>query len=289
MENAKACILLLVVAMLWGSGFAVTKNALNTLEPIRVLFLRFALAALIMLPFLWKRLRTASAQTWKAGVLIGAAIAFGHIFQIYGLRDTTAGKNAFLSAVYVVLVPFMVWAAGRRKPTGWNLAAAFLCLGGVAMLTLGDTWSIGWGELLALCGGVCFAVQITLIEIYAQECDMLVMTWITMLVSAAIAGMGDILSGAAWVPPGAAMLLSIAYLAIFCSVLALGGQNLGIKYANPALATILLSMEAVFGCLTGIIFLGETVSLRMLIGFFLIGGSLCISNLHKRNIKLDSL
>lgn len=282
MKSFAACLLLLFAAMAWGSGFAVTKSALDVLPPVFVLLLRFGFGGLAMLPFIWRRLRRASRQTWRAGIVIGVFLFLGHYFQTLGLQHTTAGKSAFLSAIYVVMVPFLVWAAGKRIPTQWNITAAFLCLAGVGVISLNEGLTVGIGEGLTLLGGVCFALQITTANLCAQECDMTVVTWITMLVTVACAAPVTVLCEPLPEAMSLPVLLPVLYLAIVCSALAFTAQNVGIKYAPPAVATILMSMESVFGCLTGVLLLHEVVSRRMLIGCAIILLSLLLSNLKSR-------
>lgn len=104
LKSLGACILLLLSAKTWGSGFAVAKRAVDTLPPCFILMMRFGIGTLVLLPFLWKRLRAASKKNWVIGLIAGFFVAVGHIVQIIGMQYTTAGKCAFLSAVYVILV-----------------------------------------------------------------------------------------------------------------------------------------------------------------------------------------
>lgn len=279
MKHWGGCALLLFAAMAWGSGFAVAKSALEALPPCLVLLLRFGGACLALLPFVWKRLRAAPVRTWKVGAAVGLCIFSGHLFQFLGLRFTTAGKSAFLSAVYVVLVPFLIWAAGRRRPTRWNLAAAVLCLVGVGVISLDGGLSIGAGEALTLLGGVGFALQIAALSLYARDCDMLVITFVSMLVSAVCAAVPALLLEAR--PAGISLPVAgaVVYLAVVCSALSFSAQNTGVRHVPAALATILMSTEAVFGCLTGVLLLHEAVSGRMLLGSGLIVAALLTCDL----------
>ena len=84
----------------------------------------------------------------------------GYIFQTYGLTHTTPGKKRFLTAVYCVIVPFLVWLLYKQKPDKYNITAAFLCLLGIGLVSLKGDFSIGIGDLLTLVGGVFFALQV---------------------------------------------------------------------------------------------------------------------------------
>lgn len=279
MKPLWAYSLLLFAAMAWGSGFAVTKGALEQLPPYLIMALRFGMATLVMLPFVYRRLRAAPRRVWIIGLPIGLFVFLGHLFQFLGMQYITAGKSAFLSAVYVVLVPFIVWGLRGAKPSGRHIAACCLCLFGVGMISLDGNLTAGVGEWLTLLGGVCFALQIACISRYAEGCDMLVVTWLSVAVSAVCSLPAVLLTDWQTTVLSPQGMLSAAYLAVVCSALAFSAQYTGLKYTPSAVATILLSLESVFGCLTGVLFLHETVSGRMLVGCVIILVSLLLGSM----------
>lgn len=236
------CALLLFAAMAWGSGFAVTKSALEELSPYLIMVLRFGLAALVMLPFVYKRLRVAPPRTRHLGILIGLFAWAGHLLQFLGMWHITAGESAFLSAVYVVLVPFITWGLRGSKPSTRQIFACCLCLVGVGVISLDQSLAVGAGEWLTLLGGIGFALQIACISRYAEGSDMLVITWLTMAVSCICSCPTLLLTTWRGVTISVSGGLSVVYLAVVCSALAFSAQYTGLKYVPPALATILLSM-----------------------------------------------
>lgn len=268
--------LMLLVAMLWGSSFTITKNTLDQMSPYLIMVFRFGIAALVMLPFVYKRLRKAAGRTWRVGLLVGLFAWVGHLLQLLGLQYIIAGESAFLSAVYVVLVPFIVWGLCGNKPVWSHILACALCFLGVGILSIDSNLTIGTGEVLTLLGGVGFALQIACVSLYASNCDMIVVTWITAAVSAVYSCPVLLLVHRQPVFLSAEGMLSLVYLAVVCTALAFSMQYVGMKYVPPTLATILLSTESVFGGLTGILFLKEIISNRMLIGCTLILASLLL-------------
>ncbi len=287
MKPLRAYLLLLFAAVSWGSGFAVTKGTLDQLSPYLIMVLRFGMATLVMLPFVYKRLRAASDRIWRIGLPIGIFVFFGHLFQFSGLQYITAGKSAFLSAVYVVLVPLIVWLLRGAKPSWQNITACCMCLIGVGVISLDSSLTAGIGEVMTLAGGICFAMQIACISRYAEGCDMIVITWISVAVSAVCSLFTLPLVDWQTVSLSAQGIMSTAYLAVFCSALAFSAQYTGLKYAAPAIGAILLSLESVFGCLTGVLFLNEAVSERMLVGCVIILASLLLGSVSgkKSNVK----
>lgn len=111
-------VLLLLVTMAWGASFVYMKDMVAVFPPGWLLGIRFTIAGLVILPFLLKRLRL--RLTWKAlaaGMVMGLLDFLGFFTQTVGLQTVSPGINAFLTAVYVVLVPFMWWVVAKRKPT----------------------------------------------------------------------------------------------------------------------------------------------------------------------------
>ncbi len=151
------------------------------------------------------------------------------------------------------------------------------------MISLNSSLIPGLGEALSLLGGVLFGLQIATVNLYASDCDMMVIAWMTMLVSSVIAAIPAFIFEPHPTAISASVFAGILYLAIFCSVFALSAQNIGIKYAPTAVATILLSMESVFDCLAGALLLQETIDAKTLIGCAMIFVSLLVSNLHTKS------
>ena len=99
---------------LWGTSFVVLKNALDSMPTLWILAIRFLGAALLMLLFGVKQLSKLDRGYWKGGAVMGVFLAVAYIIQTYGLVYTTPGKNAFLTATYCVLVPFLMWLIEKK-------------------------------------------------------------------------------------------------------------------------------------------------------------------------------
>ena len=122
---------MLIACVIWGCAFAVMKDALDAITPNYILAFRFTIAAVLMGIFMWKKLGGISAKEWLAGLVVGVLMYGAYLLQTVALQYTTAGKNAFLTAVYVVLVPFMLWGVRHIRPDKFNVIAAVLCLLGI--------------------------------------------------------------------------------------------------------------------------------------------------------------
>ena len=125
-------LLLVVATIIWGFSFVVMKDVVGVLPPAWLLGIRFVAAGLILLAVLWRRVRRAfSSKALMAGMLLGVFDFSAFWAQTVGLENTTPGINAFLTATYCVIVPFLWWVVARKRPTVFNVGAAVLAVAGI--------------------------------------------------------------------------------------------------------------------------------------------------------------
>lgn len=280
MEDRKKILgsfLLLVTAIIWGSSFFIVKNTVDNVAPCWLIAIRFSGAALILALVGLRRLRQMNRKTLAGGLLIGIALFGAYVAQTYGVAFTTPGKNAFLTAIYCVLVPFFWWAMTRKRPDGWSFAAAFICLAGIGLISLDGTLSVSLGDGLSLLSGVLFALQIALISLYTRDCDPVVLTVLQFAVGGLLAW--PFALGAETVPDiGTPEILGVLfYLTVVVSALGMLLQNIGQSMTPSGTAAILMCLESVFGVLFSVIFWGETVSGQALAGFVLVFFAVLVS------------
>ena len=260
--------------LLWGSSFFVVKDVTEAVSPATLVGIRFTIAAALVLAFFFKRVAGhADAATVRAGLAMGAAYFLAYWAQTVGITDTTPGKNAFLTATYCAIVPFLYWFVARRRPSRLNIVCAALCLVGVGLVSLDGDLSMRTGDVLTLVGAVFFAAQIALMGKYAGGKDVMALTFWQF----AVTGVASLVAGAATEPaPDPAVLLApsmlaqVAYLTFFVAFLACLMQNVGQTHVPPAQASLILCLESVFGVLFSVVFYGETLTPRVLLGFAVI-------------------
>lgn len=278
-------LMLVFAAAIWGGSFVVLKGALDVLSPAWLLGVRFVLAGLVMLvPFHRRLAQHANGGHVLAGVLLGVSGGFGYLIQNLGLVDTTPGHNAFLTATYCVMVPFLHWLVTRVRPTVANVAAAVIALVGVGVLSLGgdNPFTLRWGDWMTLVGAFWFAVQIEIMVAVAPGKDVLTCTIVEFFV------MGLLCLGygmcAEPFPSGKALggvdfWLQLGYLVLLASCVCTVCQNVGQAHVPPAQASLLLSLESVFGVLFSVLFYGEAVTPELMLGFALVFGAVLLSEL----------
>ena len=269
-RGALAKAALLVATLIWGSTFIIFKDAMNGLPTLFILAFRYLVATVILSAVFFKKLRLINKTYLWQGAVLGVFLAAAYIFQTYGLQGTTPGKNAFLTAVYCVLVPFVSWAFFGGRPDRFNFLAAATCLAGIGFVSLDGDLSVMPGDWLTLVGGVFFALHIAFVARFNSDKDAVTLTLVQFFTAGVICGAGSLCFETlpSSVPPAA--WTEIIYLAVCGTAVAMLLQNVGQKYVSSSSAAIILSLEALFGVLFSVIFGYENLSVKLVIGFALI-------------------
>ena len=264
--------LIVLATIIWGGSFVVMKSSVDVLPTFWLLAIRFSLAALALSLLFWKKWKLLDLHCLLGGTVMGFFLFIAYVFQTFGLEGTTPGKNAFLTAVYCVIVPFRYWAVTRRRPDRFHLLAAVLCIAGIGLVSLNGDLSINTGDLLTLVGGLFFAAHIVAVAKFSEGRDIFLLTALQFISFAVCAWLCVLFTR----PPldtgvfTSELTLSLAYLVAFATCGGLLFQNIGQKFTAPATAAVLLSLEAPFGVIFSILFAEERPTPAMFIGFALI-------------------
>lgn len=272
---------LLYCALFWGLSFPTMKILVGIYPACWLLFLRFSAGSAMIYIFFRKRINASFRQTLRGGLIIGFLLFLAITTQTVGLRYIGGGRSAFISATYVLMVPFMLWAL-RKKFPGWlTIGAAVLCVLGMYLLS-GDESSgaDGYiGDILTVICAVTFAVQAIAISRYAHDSDPIALSFAEFVSFAAAALVSSLMfeSPAEYLSYSglAELIFTIVFVTFGCYMV----QVIAQKYAEPSHATIIMSLESVFGLASSVIFLNETVTARMLTGCGLIFIAALISEL----------
>ena len=171
-------LMLLAATIIWGFAFVVMKDAVDVLPPAQLIGVRFFLTGLLMAAVFHRSLKGAlNGPCLKAGLVLAVVTFLAFWVQTVGLADTTPGKNAFLTATYCVIVPFMLWAVAGKRPTFANVGAAALCITGIGLVSLtAGSLAFEFGDAMTLLCAVFFAAQIIAIARYSKRFDVLALT-----------------------------------------------------------------------------------------------------------------
>ena len=266
--------LIVLATIIWGSSFVVMKNSVDVLPTFWLLAIRFTFAALVLAVVFIKRWKVLDRQYLIGGTVMGFCLFVAYAFQTFGLEQTTSGKNAFFTAVYCVIVPFLYWVIAKRRPDKFNILAAFLCIAGIALVSVtgSNATAFNMGDVLTLIGGFFFAAHIVAVAKYSEGRDIFILTTLQFASFALFSWIGVLITRPALTPGvfDQSLIFGLAYLVIFASCGALLFQNIGQKYTVPSTAAVLLSLEAPFGVFFSILFANERPTPLMFVGFALI-------------------
>ena len=272
-------ILLLTTSLIWGSSFIVMKNAVDFLTPALLLMVRFSLASLFLTIMFHKKVKSVKKDKIPGGILTGFLLFAAYFAQTWGLYFTTPGKNAFLSGLYCAIVPFCTWFFYKKKPENYHFLAAFLTMIGIGLVSLDGSLTISIGDALTIFSSVLYALHILMIQRFSDGVDGSAFTCLQFYGGALMALVFTlvfedirILSSI-----GPSIYLQVFYLSFFCTALAMLWQTNGLKYVDECKASLLLSLESVFGVLFSVIFYKEVLKMKVLIGFIVIFIAIVIS------------
>lgn len=277
---------LLSTALIWGTSFVILKSAINSISTMWVLAIRFIISAVIMLVIAGKRLKKMDRSTVKGSVLMGLCLAIAYIVQTYGLLFTTPGKNAFLTATYCVLVPFMAWGIYKRKPGSSNIIAALLCIVGIGFVSLSTGFDgLNIGDVLTLFSGVFYAMQIIMMEHYIHDADSVSVAAVEFTAAAVLCLVGALLFEPfpREIPQDA--YFTMFYLSIMCTALCFFLQAWGMRYTPSSTAAVIMTLEAVFGVIFSLMLGQEQLTARLSFGFVLIFVSVLINETGGKLLK----
>ena len=270
---------LLLCAVVWGSSFAVIKNSMDILKPLQLSTLRYAIATIAMVPFYYKKIKTINRKIIIDSVIAGFILFLGNTLQVVGTSMTSASNSAFLTSVYVVLVPLMIWAVKRVFPGAKTIAAAVMAFVGIGLLSFGEAGGINVGDLIVFGCGVVYAVQILVLAKYNMRYDVGLFTVLQLAVTAVFSAIsvpffeGPIQSGIF----SGEILFSVLYLGVVCSALTMLLYNIGLKYTPSSFASLIMSLESVFGAVFAAILLGEKLNVQAKIGCVVVFAAIVLS------------
>ena len=271
-----ASVGLVITAAILGFAFVVVKDSLDYIGAVYMFAIRYSLAAVVMGLIFIKKWRMMDARYLRHGLITGIFLFTAYTTQTIGCDYTTAGKNAFLTTVYVILIPLISWLLYKKRPGWYVFVAAIMSLTGIGLLALGtgDTAGLNLGDGLTLVCGLFYALHIIWTARYNEQGDDPLFLTLLQFVVCALLGwvLAPLYDGAFPVAgiQNPRVILSMLYLGLFSTMLCFSLQNIGLKYVQSSLASLFLSFESVFGVLFSTIFLHEKITLRMTAGCILI-------------------
>ncbi|WP_338447828.1 DMT family transporter [Niallia oryzisoli] len=291
MENNKVRgeLLLSITALIWGTSFVAQRVGMDYIGPFTFTATRFLIGTLSLIPVILIMNRLNNKQqnnrptgTKKdllvGGLACGVALFFGISFQQAGLVYTTAGKAGFITALYIVLVPLLGLFIHKKVSKNVWIGVA-LAVVGLYLLCITEGFSISKGDVIVLCGTVFWAIHILVVDYFAPKVDGLKMSFIQFFVAGILSFVMALFAETIELSSILDSAGPILYTGIVVVGIAYTFQILGQRGTNPTVAAIILSMESVFAVISGMILLGESMSLKEMIGCIIMFTAVIIAQL----------
>jgi len=309
-KRLRANFLLLLTALIWGVAFVAQDVAMDAMEPFTFNAARMLVAALVLLPCIRlldaierKRTQTggnasasasrpfrAMSQAQKrtlllGGLCCGVALFLGSSLQQFGIKETSAGKAGFVTALYIVLVPLSGLFFGRSVRRNVWLAMG-LCVLGLFLLCVTDTFSVSLGDLYLLLCAAAYTVHILVIDHFSPKTDCVRMSCLQFFVASTLCAVMMLLTEhptfqgllKGWVP--------LLYAGMLSGGLGYTLQMVAQRDTDPTVASLLMCLESVFAVLAQWVILGELLSTRELLGCGLMLVGIVLAQLPKRAARL---
>lgn len=290
----KNSLLLLLTAAIWGVAFVAQSVGMDYVGAFTFNSVRCLIGAVVLLPVIWflNRQNPPAEQSAKekaagrktlliGGAACGTALFLASNFQQFGIKYTTVGKAGFITACYIVIVPILGLFL-KRKCSSYIWAAVIMALIGLYLLCIKDGFSIGKGDLLVLVCAFLFSFHILVIDHFSPRVDCVKMSCIQFLVAGILSGILAVLFEnpdfsnitAAWVP--------LLYAGVMSCGVAYTLQIVGQKGMNPTVASLILSLESCISVLAGWLILGQSLSIREIIGCIIMFAAIILAQLPQK-------
>lgn len=265
-----ASIVLAVVALVWGTTYAVIKDTLSVVQPFSLMMFRFGFSALILSMMYLKKFKIIKSVDLKRGIIIGIFMFLAFYFLIVSIRFTTASKFSFIVGAYVLIVPFLSWVINKTKLDRYAIVGAILATIGLAFLTMEKGAIFNLWDLVAGCCSFFFAAHMIAIEKYSGNSDPILLTIIQFITTAVLF---IILTG---VKEGYNFIVlleikwTLGYLVIISTIIPFAIQNIVQRYISSTSTALILTLQSAFGSIFAVYYLDERMTKQMIIGCLLI-------------------
>lgn len=291
----KNAFMLILTAFIWGTAFVAQSVGMDYLGPFTFNGVRSLIGGVALIPCIWilQKLNDKSDPVTEernrkdlliGGISCGVLLFAASSLQQVGIQYTTAGKAGFITAFYIVFVPVLGIFLGKK--TGWKVwTAVILALAGLYFLCITERFTIGKGDIFLFACALVFSLHILVIDYFSPKVEGVKMSCIQFLVCGIISLPFMFLLET----PRMGAIVDAAWPLLYAGVLSCGVaytlQIIGQKNVNPAIASLILSLESCFSVLAGWVILGEKLSVRESIGCILMFAAIILAQLPDKKDK----
>lgn len=277
---SRADAALLVICAIWGTTFALLRDALRVIPPAELVAIRFTIAAVVLGLVYFRRLRGWRFEWIRDGLGIGLVVAVGYITQVIGLRTVSASRSAFITSMSIAFVPFIAFALLRSRPVLGESLGVALAVAGLVLFSADAGFSLTSGELWTLLCAAAFAVQIVITHLAGRRSPAVPISILQTVVGSA-AGWTLVLASGDTAPMRAMPWGTLLYLGIVATALIIVVQTWALARTSSVKAGVLYATEPIFAAIFAVSFFGERMTPRELAGAALILLGVFVSELWR--------
>ncbi|HEX4605452.1 MAG TPA: DMT family transporter [Candidatus Angelobacter sp.] len=285
-RSLKAHLLLVLVALMWGSTFVLVKEALNDASPLVLNAARMIIAAVLLAVYYRKKITVMTRPALTAGVVVGIFLFLGYAFQTSGLKLTTPSKSAFLTGTSSVLVPLLLVAIWRAHIHLWRVAGIVLALGGLFLMTvpgggtgLADFARVNLGDLLTIGCAFCFAFQIIFLGHASQRFPFEQIAVLQVGTAAVLMTISAPILEHPHFRATPTVIAAVLVTSVLCTAVAFTVQSWAQQFTPATHTALIFTTEPVFAWLTSFIYLKERLGVRAGAGALMILAGVLVSEL----------
>ena len=272
-------LIMIVVAIIWGTGFVVTKLAMdNGIGVYYLLFIRFLVASILLMFVIFLKKIKIKKEMLLPGIIQGVLLTLGYSIQTMALNYTTPAKNSVLTGLNVIFVPYILLIFFRKKLDIFTIISSILAFFGTLLLSgnISSFSEINKGDLLSMLCAIFFALYIIVIDKYANKINVFVMSFIQFFTVMILCLLLSLTEGEIKQLNSTSLILMI-YLGVFGTFVAYNLQIMAQKVLSASRTVLFLSLEVVFGVLISIISGYDSFSLNILVGTLLVFSGIVIA------------
>ena len=267
---------------MWGGTFVVVKDAIEQMPLMDLMAWRWIIAVAVLV-LIRPRCLLVSRATYKHGAIVGVTTFLGYLFQTIGLQTTTASVSGFITGMFVVFTPLLMWVFGREKLTPPIWVAVAFATAGLAALSLRG-WAFGVGESWTLLGALFWAGQIIFLARWSTRENAYSMATIQLGTAGLLFIIGAT-PGGLTPPPNQGVWIGILILSVFASALAFSVQTWGQSHLDATRAAVIFSTEPIFASIFGIWIDDDPITARFIAGATLIFAAMLISEFGDKKAR----
>ena len=269
--------MLATVTLFWGATFPIVKDAINEMPVMAFLWVRFAMAALLLALIAGRRgFAGLDRRGWRLGILLGTLLFCSYLFQTFGLERTSSANAGFLTGLGVVWVPLMAGPILRKPAAFGSKIGVCLALIGLFMLTWHTPWTINFGDLLVVVCSVFVALHIIGLDAFTKGYDSRALTFVQIATMAVLGCVGSLaFEPTSWpqVRTGS-LIFAFIITAVFATAYAFWAMTTFQNRTTPTRAALIYTLEPVFAAIFSVWLAGDRLTL---VGWF--GGALIVTGM----------